>query len=196
MSDTIKRPYGHMRRVADKILERFAPACVRIEAAGSLRRERPQVGDIELVAIPRFERPVMGPQMGWSEVDKLLAEFEAKGGIYIETGKKNRGHERKYVKFSFTIGADRYACDLFLQPDPATWGLNFMVRTGSAEFAQRMVTTKGAGGLKPDGIFIKEARVYRAALFPGAVDELLETPEEDDIFDLWGMDFVPPQERK
>lgn len=188
MSDTPKRPYRQVRAVADKVLERFAPGCTRIALAGSLRREKPLIGDIEIVAIPRFERPTLGAQCGWSEVDKLLAQFEASGGLHIRKGAKNRGHERKYVQFTFTVNAGLYVVDLFLQPDPATWGCNYLVRTGSAEFSQRMVTPQSQGGYKPAGFAIEGARVWQDGV-------ALDTPDEEDIFALWDMDPVDPKER-
>lgn len=41
--------------MADELRLWLRPAVERIEVAGSLRRGRPEVGDIELVAVPRFE---------------------------------------------------------------------------------------------------------------------------------------------
>ena len=51
-----------------------------------------------------------------------------------------------------------------------------------------MVTPKRFGGYKPEGIEISEARIRRN----GA---LLDTPEETDVFDVWDMEFVPPESR-
>ena len=42
-------------RLAERLRERLAPCCERVEIAGSLRRGRPTVGDIELLYIPRFD---------------------------------------------------------------------------------------------------------------------------------------------
>ena len=42
-------------RVAKKIVERLAPFAQCVEIAGSIRRQRPRVNDIDLVAIPRVE---------------------------------------------------------------------------------------------------------------------------------------------
>ena len=40
---------------ADQIVEWLTPYCERIEIAGSIRRARPEVNDIDLVVIPRTE---------------------------------------------------------------------------------------------------------------------------------------------
>jgi DNA polymerase/3'-5' exonuclease PolX len=56
MSAAVKFPYPVVLPIAGRIVEALRPYCERIEIAGSLRREKPMVGDIEIVAIPR--RPV------------------------------------------------------------------------------------------------------------------------------------------
>lgn len=179
MSDTVKRPYAQVLHVANTLVTMLHPACHRIEIAGSLRRKKAMVGDIEIVAIPRLHTNLIGEPLDTSEVDDLLAKWPI-------TLHKNGA---KYKAFSFEWQPGwTFKVDLFLQPDPATWGYNYMVRTGSADFSKKMVTPQAYGGYKPQGIEIREARVYRS----GA---LLDTPEEADIFKVWGMDFVPPEQR-
>jgi hypothetical protein len=46
--------YALARKLADNLIAHLAPSCERIEAAGSLRRYKPTVGDIELVCIPKI----------------------------------------------------------------------------------------------------------------------------------------------
>lgn len=78
--------------------------------------------------------------------------------------------------------------DLFL-PSVETWGVLYMIRTGSSEFSRRMVTKKSMGGLMPDDLSVADGRVWRN----GAA---LSLPEEADVFALWQMDFVEPRDRK
>ena len=180
MSNAVKRPHAQMLTVANALVKLLAPACHRIEIAGSLRRGVPMVGDIELVAVPILHTNLIGePMADSSHVDDLLA---AKPVVLHKNGPKY-----KQFSFDWQLGVT-ITVDLFLQPDPATWGWNFMVRTGSADFSKRMVTPRAYGGLKPDWATIKDARVWRN----GAA---LDTSEEPMVFDLWGMDFVPPSER-
>lgn len=58
---TDRKPLAQARAVADLLVSYLAPACERIEIAGSIRREVPEVKDIELVAIPRWEEIVAPP---------------------------------------------------------------------------------------------------------------------------------------
>lgn len=179
MSKDTKRPYAQMRAIADSLVERLRPACHRIEIAGSLRRQRPMVGDIEIVAIPRLDTDLFGVSLFTGDLDRLLAQWP------IEMVKNGP----KYKQFSFASTAGRrYTADLFLQPDPATWGVNFLLRTGAAEFSHRMVTPKWSGGWKPEGLEVRDARVWRG-------DEVLDTFEEEQVFELWNMDFIRPEER-
>lgn len=39
--------------IADKVVTALRPLCERIEIAGSVRRARPEVNDVDLVLLPR-----------------------------------------------------------------------------------------------------------------------------------------------
>jgi len=41
------------RKLAEQMVERLRPACDKIEIAGSVRRGKPEVKDIEIVCLPR-----------------------------------------------------------------------------------------------------------------------------------------------
>lgn len=168
LSDAIMRP------LADSLVSRFAPNCARIEIAGSLRRLKSEIGDIEIVAIPT---PAL-----YEQLDSLLAD-----GKIRHVAPKRWGQKLRAFLFD-TIGGYTIQVDMFLQPDPATFGVNFLIRTGSSEFSKLMVTPRSRGGFMPDGYKIKEARVWRG-------DVALPTPDEVDVFALWGMAYVEPQQR-
>lgn len=174
-----KRPHAQVMTVAAALVDRLSPACIRIEIAGSLRRQCAEVGDIEIVAIPRLHVDMFGEPTDRTHVDDLLATWP------VELAKNGA----KYKQFTLTTNSgSEYQVDLFLQPDPATWGVNFMIRTGSGEFSKRMVTPKRLGGYMPDGFRVQDARVWNGPT-------VLPTPEERDVFDLWGMAFVEPCDR-
>lgn len=180
MSEAIKRPYNQMRAIAAGLVERLRPACQRIEIAGSIRREKELIGDIEIVAISTPLTDLFGEPTGRSQVDDLLSAWP----ISI---KKNG---QKYKQFIYTgkVSGDQYTVDLFL-PSAETWAVIYMIRTGSADFSRQMVTKRSMGGLMPNGLSVADGRVW----LNGAV---LDTPEEVDVFKLWGMDFVEPKDRK
>lgn len=179
MSDTAKRPYALMSQMANQLVKKLTPACERIEVAGSIRRRKQMVGDIEIVLIPKHITDLFGAPTGTTEIDVLLSQWPINR---IKNG-------QKYKQFTFTGNSgDLYTVDLFIQPDPATWGVNFLIRTGSSEFSHRIVTAKSQGGLMPDDLAVREARVWRNGV-------AMPTPEERDVFELWGMDYIKPEER-
>lgn len=170
-----KIPLATAREVAGQLVEQLTDACKRIEVAGSIRRCRLEVGDLEIVAIPTVA------------LYDLTDAWLASNGIRV-TDPKRWGSRLRSFRLAVKGLADDVQVDLFLQPDPATWGVNMMIRTGSAEFSRKMVTKRSAGGFMPDGYQVRDARVWAGA-------RLLETPEEEVIFHTWGMDYVLPPQR-
>lgn len=166
-----------MMWTARLLVAKLEPACERIEIAGSLRRERPLVSDIELVAIAKPILNLIGEPTERTEVDDLLDTLPV---TFTKRG-------RKYQQFWFDGATLPFYVDLFL-PTRDTWGVVYTLRTGSSEFSERMVTAKSYGGYKPDVYTVEDGRVRMAGM-------LLPTPEEQDVFDLWQMDWIEPRDR-
>lgn len=178
MSNHRKQPYATMEYTARLLVAKLEPACQRIEIAGSIRRRSPMVSDIEIVAVPIPIPNLIGEPTENTILDELLDTLPL---TFTKRG-------RRFQQFSFDGTTAPFHVDLFLQPDPATWGVNMMIRTGSADFARRMMTARSSGGFKPDWATVKDARVWRAGV-------ALPTPEEKDLFELWGMEYVRPEDR-
>lgn len=189
MSAGEKRPYAQVRRIAEQLMERLRPFCSRIELAGSLRRERPFIGDIEIVAVPL---PVQASFDGTVQRPYLLDEWKAQQAAIQVIRDGARLQSWQFA----TTGGSVYKVDLFLQPDPATWGQNFMIRTGSADFAKWMVTPASYGGAVPVDDQKRPLFQSVAARWRAQDGTLLDTPEESDVFGLLGLDWIPPQQRE
>jgi len=173
-----KISYATADAIASKVIERLSSSCVRIEVAGSLRRKAATVGDIEIMIVPE-------PEL-YDYLDNLLSQKK------IRLTEPKRWGEKFRSFMMTTTGGNPIDVqfDLFLQPDPATWGANMVIRTGCAEFSHCMVTMRSAGGWLPDCYLVKNARVWDRA-----TGEALDTPEEKDVFRLWGMEMPAPEER-
>lgn len=166
------------RGVALYVVDRLQPGCERIEVAGSVRREQATVGDVEIVAVPKFR---LEPKNLFESHWVSLLDIEvARLGVVLKGGDKY-----KQIRV-----LNRYTVDLFIQPDPATWGVNFALRTGSADFSKWLVTAAACGGALPEGMRVRDARLWEAGRA-----EPLDTPEEVDFFRALGQAWVPPQER-
>lgn len=175
--------------LADEVLGLIQEATVRVAVAGSIRRQRETIGDLEICAIPRYEvvqADLFAPGDGLNRdlltarcVD-LLAE-----GVFAHRLDVN-GRSAFGPKFK-RLSYRGVALDLF-SPDAATWGVVFCIRTGPAEFSHRLVTPRRQGGLLPDWLRVSEGRIWRAAT-------ALETPDEEQVFDAIGLDWIPPERR-
>lgn len=186
---TTKHPYDRALPIAEALAERLAPHCQRIEIAGSLRRKADMIGDVELVAIPKFEEvevDLFGDTRRRSLLDAYLEARLAEGSI-AHAPHKRWGEKMKAFTFESTAG-ETYKVDLFIQPDPATWGVNFLLRTGPAKFSHAMVTAQSKGGLRPDKYEVSQARVWEGS-------RALSTPAEEDVFRLWRLEYPEPWDR-
>lgn len=76
-----------------------------------------------------------------------------------------------------------------------TWGVQMVIRTGPAAFSCQVVlevgrrTFDGRPGLLPRGYRVSEGRIWDAQ------GEPVETPDEESVFRVLGLDFIPPEER-
>jgi DNA polymerase/3'-5' exonuclease PolX len=185
-------------REAQKVAERLAglmsPFCARVEIAGSVRRSCPEVKDVELVAVPRWEeRPGLVPTLFAEEAERvnLLHEWAttvaAGAGVrWIKPGTPDvvdwaPKPEGKYWR---ALVEDSIKLDLFLA-SPENYGLIMAIRTGSAEFSQALMTyAKHRTPYHVEGGYLRDRE--------GAV---LETPEERDVFKALKVDYVLPKEQ-
>jgi len=81
------------------------------------------------------------------------------------------------------------AVDLFSVLPPAQWGVIMMIRTGPAEFARRVVTRRDAGGWLPSHLAVRDGAIWDG-------DQIVETPEEADVWRVLEMDPVAPEDRR
>lgn len=164
--------------VADSVLERLGPACVRLEIAGSIRRRRPSVGDIELVAISKTRRDLFGDESDEVELLTLLdRSARSWGWVPVQRGSKSRRYDLGITTL-----------DLFLST-PETWGVEFAIRTGPAAWSKALVTPRASGGRLDPGLRI--AGGWRVMTDEG---ERVDVAEEQDFLALAGG-WIEPQHR-
>lgn len=183
----------HAAMVAAQIALSLAPACERLEIAGSIRRRKEMdIHDVELVAIPRKARIEFGQAPALSQLHALTDELRGQGRMIPRHNVK--GHQLawgpKWRSATWTnpdgmSGAT--ALDLFITT-PEQWGVCFLLRTGDAEFNKALVTPRQKGGVLPKGFRIDENRLWKN-------DVALPTPEEGDVFDALGLPWITPAAR-
>jgi DNA polymerase/3'-5' exonuclease PolX len=186
---------------AREVLALLGPACERIEIAGSIRRRKADVGDIELVAIPRLEEQAAGlfgtETVTVNHLDLLVTHLMA--DHHLEARQPRRlGSKYKALVFQGV------PVDLFVVLPPAQFGWLFTIRTGPADFSHRLVTPQCQHGYLPNYLKAADGAVYhqddverRADAFHAKAGKLpYPMPEERDVFELLHLDYVPPELRQ
>ena len=159
--------------IAERTLELIRPHCYRAEIAGSVRRRKPEVKDIEIVAVPKpYERGLLGGLLE-SDLATVVNQWEKVKGemIYGKT------------KYTQRILPEGIKLDLFFAT-PENWGLMYAIRTGSAGFSHK---TLACGWVKQgyrsiDGYLTNDG-------------ERVNVYEEEDLFRLAKLPWVKPEHR-
>lgn len=192
-------------RLADDVMALLEPSCERIKVAGSIRRERPDIGDIDLVCVPRLHmqtapspedgvvRDLFGDVVGKpsaapavvtvSELDTCCAALLDSGMFQYRLnvkGQKSWGHDLKKGTYR---GLNIDICSA----TDDTWAYWMAIRTGPAEFSKRMVTDRRHGGFCPHYLHFKGARLRRVDN-----EEPIDTPDEETLFRELGLAWLPP----
>lgn len=167
--------YTQARIIAGRLIKELSPYCQRLEIAGSLRRKKPEVGDIELIAIPKFGVDLFGNVTEEHLLDSV--DWERFGKVI------KAGHKYKQIELYQGINLD-----LFIVTPPAQFGVQFVIRTGPADFSKRFVTSKKFGGLLPSVFRVQDGAIW-------SNNHVIETPEEADVFHVIGLPFIEPEKR-
>lgn len=132
--------YSLARDVAIQIGEQLMPLCDRVNIAGSIRRGKAEVKDIELIVQPSrvlipstelFAPPVQAVRPAFTATVASLGQ--------VIKGKS----DGRYMQIALHQGVN---LDLFM-PDPVDYYRQYAIRTGSAEYSQYVI----AGGWKSKG---------------------------------------------
>ena len=119
------------KNIADEVIKRLSPYCKRIEVAGSVRRQKPVVNDVDIVLIP-------------SDLWNLSHEVMGLGPSKVSGDKLKR------------INYNGVHIDLYLADDK-TWATLLLIRTGSKENNIRLATLAKKKGwhlaANGDGLF-------------------------------------------
>jgi DNA polymerase/3'-5' exonuclease PolX len=191
------------QEIAAAIVVLLRPACERIEVAGSIRRRRPEVGDVEIVAEPRLVSCDFFGSVEHSLLDDLLAGLVQEGALV--QGEKDGPKFKQYRIPLVNLGLD-----LFVVTPPATWGVIFAIRTGSADFSRMLVTRARQMGMRvADGALYELRKLSQTEqASAGAMDiahfrrymayrlKPVPTPEEEDFFAALGLEWVAPEKRE
>lgn len=170
------------KALAEDVVKTLSPFCSRIEIAGSIRREKEDVKDIEIVAI----------------VDDYQGLFKAMRihGVFIKPGVPDiqEWEPKENAKYLRVLLDGGIKLDLFIATMD-NWGPLFCMRTGS--------------GIGPNGspfsgfipaMFKRWKKVSGGGKMVGCMPTMpdglqLICQEEKDYFELLGVKWVEPKDR-
>jgi DNA polymerase (family 10) len=168
-------------RIATEVSASLASGCERIAVAGSIRRRKPVIHDIDLVAIPTFEqsppRTLFGDCEQVSLLERELTRVASTGRVRII--------ERGTKAVRLEAIPEEIAIDLYVA-SAQTWAALLLIRTGSREHNIGLCSLARDLGmqLKADG----------SGLFRGS--EMVARDSEESIFEALGLLYVPPERRE
>jgi len=188
MSQGAPMPHAEALAIAEGLVNDLRPACERIQIAGSLRRGKPQVRDIEIVAIASSGTRSIGLGLEcetYDILDSILADLQAVGALRPRPVENHRADGSIDIQYklgpafkALRTGTD-VPVDLFIVRPPASWGVIFGLRTGPGDWNTRLVDECKSIGRRVTG-----GQVER---WNGGRWEVVPTPEERDFFSALGQ---------
>ncbi|GAI20200.1 unnamed protein product [marine sediment metagenome] len=164
------------KEIAKQLKALLAPGCERIEIAGSIRRRKPTVGDIELLCIPKYDGLAdrLDSEIGWLMGQGILELRRNKLGSPVY-GPKNKLLRHVESGIGVDIFSTNWQC----------WPVALVVRTGGKTTNKRIATAAlrqgyhfhayGSGFTTPDGEIICHS--------------------EREVFEAVGLRYLEPWER-
>lgn len=205
----LKYPFVKAHKAACYIIDLLRPHCTRIHMAGSLRRMRPEVKDIEIVCQPKteikheglFQEEVHIIDRNFTEALATITDIVIKGNV-----------EGRYMQ----IRTNSKMCpgiylDLFM-PQQSDYFRQYAIRTGSAEYVQHVIAAawkrKGWAGVKDLGLRkISECDCNTIETYRGQKIYTLKTEitsptippawiSEWDFYNWLGLEYIDPEQRE
>jgi len=173
MSSDVKVPAEQAKKIAEQVVDALLSICEDIRIAGSVRRGKAMVGDVEIVAYPYHAPELL------ARLDRWVATGEACKAVYSD-GSNRWGQKYRGLQIP---GFDAHV-EIFLA-DADNWGYQYWLRTGPGDANQYVM-----------GQCIRFNSAYRAVEGHWQVNgRKLRVPEESDLFHLLGMPFIEPRDR-
>lgn len=157
---------NHAIQIASKYVQLLEPHCERILVAGSVRRRKEVVKDIEIVAIPK---------------PYDIGLFES--GIATVVNKLEKVKGDLPCRYTQRILPEGIKLDLFFA-NPENWGLILAIRTGSADYSHHVL----AKNWVKNGYVSQQGMLYKQGI-PVTVQE------EKQLFNLLHLPYVEPHLR-
>lgn len=163
------------------------PFVERIEIVGSIRRVKEEVGDAELLFIPRrtTRQADMFSEETFDCADEFLNRQLAACALSKRVGERGTTSWGLANKLAVHV-ASGMPVDLFATT-LENWWVSLVVRTGSKETNLRLTTGARARN--------RTLNAYGCGVTDIQTGEILPAFSEEDVFALCGVPFLPPERR-
>ena len=158
----------HAREEANEMIETLRASGVeRISVAGSVRRYRETIGDIDLLVPANDAAPIMKAFTGAPSVERVLAQGDTKSSVIVGRGLQ---------------------IDLRVVP-PDSWGAAMLYFTGSKEHNVRL-----RGHALKRKLLLNEYGLYRVGA--EARGQEIASKTEEEVYAALEMDWIAPELRE
>ncbi len=164
------------KAIAGNIKVVLESSCERIVIAGSIRRQKPDVGDIELLCIPKY---IAGVDMLDAKIQTMIY-FDMLGYRLNKLGRKVYGPKNKLLVHPSGIGVDIFSTD------ELCWPVALVVRTGGKITNQRIATAALRKGY----------RFHAYGLGFSTPSGEIVCQSEREVFEAVGLRYLEPGERR
>ncbi len=160
------------QKIADKIVEALAPYCLKIEVAGSIRRRKENVNDIDLVVVP-------------SDFGGFISRLK-QNTIPKTVGKENiivHLRDRDSTQLDIFIAKEQEKT--LFETKPGNWGTLLLCRTGSKEhnvFIANLAANRGMRWHPYNGLYHH--------------NRVIAWETEEKIYEALGIPFIAPENRE
>lgn len=177
---------------AHHIVKWLGPFCERIEVAGSIRRRRPTVGDVDIVCIPRCaEREVKVDMFTTIKartnlcLQELVRYVRESGGRASWLGREGKpGPEPKADAKYALLQLPKVQLDVWFA-DEGTWATRLLCRTGSVQHNIWLCDRAK--------LFFGHWQPYEGLRIRG---QDVQAESEEDIYRALKLPWIPPERRE
>jgi DNA polymerase (family 10) len=168
-TNTNRLPLVEAEHIAANAMLQLEPHCEVISLAGSLRRQRPTIGDIEIVCVPK---PYNASPLFCSGIATVVNQWP-----------KVRGELP--CRYTQRILPERIKLDLFLV-HPDGYGLQLAIRTGSADWSRHVLARA----------WVRAGYHSFFGLLRQSDGTVVPARTESELFRLIGLPWVDPKDRE
>ena len=182
-----KWPRAAAIEVARELCAILEPVTERLIVAGSLRRRKAEVGDVEILFVPKVEK---------QKVDLLRVAFVSLADMAIDRMLRDGTLAKRQSKIGTVAWGDKnklavhrsgVPVDLFVA-DAACWYNYLVCRTGPADSNTRIATRAQMKGYKWNP--------YGRGFTHLGTGTVVPMESEEAVFEFVGLPYLPPHERQ